>query len=705
MARRIRWRWEPVNMVEAAAVVAAAGCLLARGGVLVAGQLGGQGLAAPAGTGAGAAWDVWPWAGLAVYAFLRRWVPGGEATGREPVRRPSCHGDRGSTARHGQRPPRRQGSSSQAGLAPSRLAGRRVLVVVVVMVPLLVGAFWGAGPVGGSETSPVPPSRPALPVWAVDEGDGMPAARLHPTRQGRVLGWLGHWMVALGRLLAAPVAFPWPVAIALLGMLFQAYRRDGRLRRWTLVLMAATAMLVLGTWLPGSTTFKVQPGPAAAGSGVTVGDGASPAVQLSFWLAMGLFNAVYTGRSRLLPSRGAPRRKPPVLISGFYGAGNAGDEAILASLVGLLRERGYADITVLSIRPEETARRYGVTSIYRGWRRAWVAKARAFLRAGIFISGGGGLLQDTTPTFLLRGPVPYYLLIAAWARLSGCWVLFLGQGVGPLRGRWVRWLTRWIANHADVITVRDAASLDLLAELGVSRPHRRLLADFVFAGPPADPMRAAEVARQEGLTPGAYRVVVSVRRWPGDEQFYPELAAFIRRILASRPDAEVVLVPMEGELDRVASERLVSWVVGGGGGGAAGDLRDRLPAPGLLSRLRVLGTHWQPADLEALVASARLAVGMRLHFLLFAARAGVPVLALNYDPKVAQAMDRLGCSQFVFDLADVRADALWSAFCTVEELRSDLVPALSARAARLAGLAAANLDYVDAAARRTAGAA
>ena len=695
MATSVRWRREPVNLVEAAALLAAAASLGVRLGTMLLGGAGGTGDvpgAAAAGSGLPPADRLLPWLGLVVYALARRWVPvtpGGRSHGQAGGTWPGANQGQGPA--RGREEPHHRGAPNpyprpRTGPAFLYTRGGAVAVIVVVILGLVVVA-------GGLLGWAVPPflGRGAV----VPRGPEGAAAIL--TRGLKALG-----------LLAVPAALPWPVAGAVTLILFQAYRRDGRLRPWAAVLLAATVLCFGVAWA------GIRPSMAAAGAATAYG------------LALGLFNARYTGRSDLgdpaPPAPAAPARDPgrhgrttigvarpvPVVISGFYGAGNTGDEAILAALLNLLRQHGYRDITVFSTRPEATARRHGVASVYRGWRRHWLAKARALLRAGIFISGGGGLLQDTTPTFFLRGPVPYYLLIATWARLAGCWVLFLGQGVGPLRGRWTRWLTRHLADHADVITVRDAESLAVLDGVGVTRPPRRLLADFVFAAPPPDPGRAERVAKAEGLVPGARRVVVSVRSWAGEDRFYPELAAFLAEVLAHRPDVEVVMVPMEGELDRAASEKLASLVAACLPGLQAAPAGDPPfgPHPGTdpLRRLRVMGAAYEPADIEALVASAHVAVGMRLHFLLFAARAGVPVLALNYDPKVGAAMRRLGMDRYVFELDRVRAADLRVALAEVERDYDRIARELRQASAGLAPLAAASVGYVDAAARRVTGA-
>ena len=69
-----------------------------------------------------------------------------------------------------------------------------------------------------------------------------------------------------------------------------------------------------------------------------------------------------------------------IVISGFYGLGNTGDEAILESIVDNLREHlDQPEITVFSLSPEQTAKEHNVKTVYRGWRQDFKAKVKAHL--------------------------------------------------------------------------------------------------------------------------------------------------------------------------------------------------------------------------------------------------------------------------------------------------------------------------------------
>ncbi|MGB9793322.1 MAG: polysaccharide pyruvyl transferase family protein, partial [Thermacetogeniaceae bacterium] len=167
-----------------------------------------------------------------------------------------------------------------------------------------------------------------------------------------------------------------------------------------------------------------------------------------------------------------------VAVSGYYGFDNTGDEAILMAMVSTLKALAQnVEITVFSRSPKETSRAYGVKAVNR-WNP--FAVGWTLLRSDILLSGGGGLLQDVTGV----RSIVYYLAVVAMAKLLGKTVVYYAQGVGPVRTRFGRWLTRLISNRVDLITVRDQASRDDLLAMGVNRPPLVVTADPVLAMSP-----------------------------------------------------------------------------------------------------------------------------------------------------------------------------------------------------------------------------
>lgn len=123
-----------------------------------------------------------------------------------------------------------------------------------------------------------------------------------------------------------------------------------------------------------------------------------------------------------------------VLISGYYGFKNFGDEAILSVLVSHLKEIG-ADITVFSSDTVYTSKKYSVNSV-RSFYMPDVLKE--IQNTDVLISGGGSLLQDVTS---LKSLV-YYSFIIALALLFNKKVIIFAQGIGPVNNKFAQFIVK-----------------------------------------------------------------------------------------------------------------------------------------------------------------------------------------------------------------------------------------------------------------------
>ncbi|MBM3457741.1 MAG: polysaccharide pyruvyl transferase CsaB, partial [Armatimonadetes bacterium] len=102
-----------------------------------------------------------------------------------------------------------------------------------------------------------------------------------------------------------------------------------------------------------------------------------------------------------------------ILFSGYYGLGNAGDEAVLDASVELFRrERPTLALSVLSGNVAETQRRLRLRAVPRFHPVAVLAAVRA---SDLVLSGGGSLLQDRTSMKSLL----YYLSVLILAKRLG----------------------------------------------------------------------------------------------------------------------------------------------------------------------------------------------------------------------------------------------------------------------------------------------
>jgi polysaccharide pyruvyl transferase CsaB len=328
-----------------------------------------------------------------------------------------------------------------------------------------------------------------------------------------------------------------------------------------------------------------------------------------------------------------------ILIAGYYGYRNWGDEGSLATLLQVLPRES---VWVLSGDPPFTEATYGVRALPRMELRT---VRRAVRESDALILGGGSLLQDATS---LRSLL-YYLALIRWGLRAHGRVLLVGQGVGPLRRRLGRRLTARLLQRVPFLSVRDADSARLLEGLGVS--GATVDADLTWALE-AQPAHVA-------LEAGARWVGLAPRLW-ADAPVQEAFAELCRRLHAEgyRP----LLIPMQESQDRALCEAI-----------AAATGAQALPPP------------QHPAQLLGVMAHLQAMVAIRLHGAIFAASAGVPVLCVSYDPKVDALAAQLGAPTVPPRALQAGLVEAWAAFPreALQARLQETVPALRQTAQHL----------------------
>lgn len=162
-----------------------------------------------------------------------------------------------------------------------------------------------------------------------------------------------------------------------------------------------------------------------------------------------------------------------VVLSGYYGFKNFGDEAILSLLVNKLKAVN-CDITVISANPEYTKTLYNDIRTVKTFDITSIIKA--ILKSDILISGGGSLLQDVTS---LKSLI-YYLFVIFIALILKKRVVIFAQGIGPINNKLGQLLTKNLLKHCYYISVRDDNSAELLSNWGIKS---EVVPDPVFSVP------------------------------------------------------------------------------------------------------------------------------------------------------------------------------------------------------------------------------
>ncbi|MDA4123994.1 MAG: polysaccharide pyruvyl transferase family protein [Thaumarchaeota archaeon] len=340
------------------------------------------------------------------------------------------------------------------------------------------------------------------------------------------------------------------------------------------------------------------------------------------------------------------RKRLHVVICGYYGKGNLGDEIILETMLRSMRA-AFPETTfvVFSDNPRQTSQSFGVASVMkRGSWFDWLRRIRVLISADLFILGGGGILMDygASAAVLLKGLEPLDV-----AQLLGVPTMTYGIGVGDVYTGKGQDALRTRLNETSVVCVRDRDSQVRLAELGVQK--------CVVTGDPG-----VTISDQFGIGYGQRALHVSspqvsvflrhwfvnkdettdIRTW---ERFEDNLAEFLDILVETRA-ASVVFAPM-----RTVSSRDDDRVV-------AKEVVDRMTQK---KAATILEGEPSTSKLMELVSQSDLVVGMRLHSVISAASVGTPTIAVSYASKVESFMQSIGAAEWV-----LRPDQ-----CSVETLQ------------------------------------
>jgi polysaccharide pyruvyl transferase CsaB len=319
---------------------------------------------------------------------------------------------------------------------------------------------------------------------------------------------------------------------------------------------------------------------------------------------------------------------PQILLSGYYGFHNLGDEAILTAVIASLRqEMPDCRITVLSANPTATRETHGVNAIPR---MDFKAIHHALRDADLLLSGGGSLFQDATSVRSLL----YYLGVVWLALRMKKPVMVYAQGIGPLTRRSSRALTRLVLNRVNLITLRDEESAHELAQLGVTRPRIGVTADPTFTLQPASSERADEILAKAGATSPC--IGIALRQWRGWFEAEENVERMARTLesIGQWVNGSMVLLPLQFPQDADLAQKMTRHMNRRGG-------RPCQPV--------VVNEPLRPDEMLAIIGKMDVLIAMRLHALIFAAAMNVPMVGIVYDPKVERLLRQVGGAACGFD--------------------------------------------------------
>ncbi len=301
------------------------------------------------------------------------------------------------------------------------------------------------------------------------------------------------------------------------------------------------------------------------------------------------------------------------MISGYYGFGNIGDEAILTSIVDSLRSANPNIIfVVLSSDPSFTSRQLNVKSINR-LNLAMIIKE--LITTDLFISGGGGLMQDVTGL----ASVSYYSGLIKLAQMLNVNTMIYAQGLGPLNKPFNINIVKKVFAKVDAIAVRDYFSQDDLLKMGLNKNKIQVTADPALLLESVDKKSINNILMAEGIDPSIPIIGIAIRPW--NSWYERQLKSFTSVVyqLAKKYNLQILLIPFQQSSDLwISREAEVCFKA----------------RPESDVQINVLQRACTPKEMMGLIGAMHIVIGMRLHSLIMAATNNVPSVGIAYDPKV-----------------------------------------------------------------------
>lgn len=324
------------------------------------------------------------------------------------------------------------------------------------------------------------------------------------------------------------------------------------------------------------------------------------------------------------------------LVLGYFGFGNAGDDAIGLASVRQLVKRSTPGQVIVTTGPEPVFEHdnvqtisYSAGSIFRS-----VAKVDRVVMTGGTHFHTQGDSYDRVKVF------SFYILAILWAKLWRTEVDLLAHGIGPIDGRFYRTLTTLVVMLVDNVSVRDERSREVVESLPSPSKISPVLGFDVA------PLLDRVVRRDDPQSKSSSgelstNLTIGVSLTPAYEKYYDE----------PKKDDEIVTAVADA-IHYVADEhenveRVVVLVL------HTGEFNDDVSmSQVLISELDEVSTELRlyQNDPESFIRSMNgvdRVIGMKYHSLVFAFLQAVPTLAISYHPKC----------QWFYEYADYDSDA------------------------------------------------
>ena len=295
--------------------------------------------------------------------------------------------------------------------------------------------------------------------------------------------------------------------------------------------------------------------------------------------------------------------KPSVLINGWFGPGNAGDEAILHSELSIFNEADMNTV-VASPFPKKVEQAHGVNSIpeYSKDKETWNKIAK---QVDHIVIGGGGLIES-------HNIARKWTSVVRQAAKLNTPVHFLGVGLTPPITSLHEILYKYCLKYSSTVIVRDYMSYEYISNLNISTPTY-VMPDLAFRHSNTHSLSKYGNYKSKSL-------VIVLRDVPWLDIDIEGISDTISQ-LANRIDCKLTfLTTTNNDSDTNITEKVVKQL----------EIDVDIIRNASFKKM------------ENVISNSRYVIGMRLHSIVFAAKHGVPFLSIAYNLKCENVPKQFG---------------------------------------------------------------
>lgn len=335
-------------------------------------------------------------------------------------------------------------------------------------------------------------------------------------------------------------------------------------------------------------------------------------------------------------------KKHNIVIHGYYGAGNFGDDIILLSIIKSLYQKfSNINVTVISRDAAPIPKgnyKFDVVSRYDLKKMISVIK-----NSDMFILGGGGIFHDYSGVDLSnhfnerdRG-IDYYSVPLEIAYLLGKPTMAYGIGVGPLFNEETVKNLKTVLNWINVISVRDEKSREILKKID---PNCNVT---TIVDPAVNLYKAQRsIKSPDDLKKVKPAVGICLRNWffsKKEQGLFINQMAQISDYICNKYGYKVVLFPFNvSKTDKTLLNSVYE------------NVKNK-------QKIRVFQQNSLQETMK-LIEGMKFIIGMRLHSLVVSTSRGIPAIGISYDNKVKNYMDLVGLKEFCLPVKEIKINDL-----------------------------------------------